>query len=83
MVEDLRWSEWFITSGAAGGASLLGDEEIGEDHEEDADDEADVEVVLHPGLHAFPGRPAGFTKLAASFCCCRSCSQSLPLSVSS
>lgn len=35
--------------------SLLRDEEIGEDHQEDADDEADVEVDQRPVLPALPG----------------------------
>ena len=36
--------------------SLLREDKIGKQHEEDADDEADVEVDRRPALHAHPRR---------------------------
>jgi hypothetical protein len=35
---------------------LLREDEISKQHEEDADDEADVEVDRRPALHALPSR---------------------------
>jgi hypothetical protein len=42
-----------ITVGAADG-SLLRDDEVGEEHEEHAGDDADVDVALHQAFHALP-----------------------------
>ena len=54
--------EWFLTVGAADG-SLLRDDEVGEEHEEDAGDEADVDVALHRGFHALPGGASPSSRL--------------------
>ena len=54
--------EWFLTVGAADG-SLLRDDEVGEEHEEDAGDEADVEVALHRAFHALPGAASAISRL--------------------
>jgi hypothetical protein len=54
----------------AANGSLLRDNEIGEEHEEDASDEADVEVDQRPALHALlPGfSPRSSSLQAPSFC---------------
>lgn len=52
--------EWFLTVGAAEG-SLLRDDEVGEEHEEDAGDEADVDVAVHQAFHALPGGASAST----------------------
>lgn len=45
-----------FSTAEATGCSLLREDEISKQHEEDADDEADVEVDRRPALHALPSR---------------------------
>lgn len=45
-----------FSTAEATACSLLREDEISKQHEEDADDEADVEVDRRPALHALPSR---------------------------
>jgi len=55
--------------------SLLREDKIGKQHEEDADDEADVEVDRRPALHALPSQ-ARLLEATLRAATCRSCQSS-------
>jgi hypothetical protein len=58
---------WTITIGRSDG-ELPRDDEVGEEHEEEADDEAGVEIPLRPALEASPPglRLAAHRRLSSS-----------------
>ena len=52
----MRWNELCVITAESADRRLLRDDEIDEEHEEDTDDKADVEVDRRrPALHAFLG----------------------------